>query len=82
MPGSEDLKLPEDIRDAVHEHLKALHERFEKRGWAGRVGFGESPALIVIDLAKRWVDPSSDIGADLESVVENTCKVLVAGNIG
>jgi nicotinamidase-related amidase len=34
--------------------------------------------LIVIDLAKFWTAPREQIGADLESVVEQTCRVLAA----
>ena len=79
MPGSDDLKLPDTLREAIHEHLKDLRTRFASRGMAGqKVGFGERPALVVIDLAKRWTDPKYPIGTDLESVVENTRKVLEA----
>ena len=78
MPGSEDLKLPDTLREAIHEHLKDLRARFNSRGWAGQVGFGEKPALVVIDLAKRWTDPKYPIGTDLESVVESTRKLLKA----
>ena len=79
MPGSEDLRLPADIRDAVYAHLEVLRQGFEKRGMGGgHIGFGERPALVVIDLGKRWVDPEFPEGTDLESVVESTCRVLEA----
>ena len=78
MAGSSDLKLPDNLREAVHEHLADLRKGFEEMGWVGRVGFGERPALLVIDLANRWVNPEYSIGTDLESVVESTLKVLEA----
>jgi len=58
--------------------MEVLRQGFEKRGAGGRVGFGERPAVIVIDLALGWTDPEYPMGADLESVVDATCKVLDA----
>ena len=55
--GSDDLRLPDELRAPLQAHLKALRERYVERGWAGRVGFGQRPALIVIDLALWWTDP-------------------------
>lgn len=75
--GSPDLRLPEALRGPVLEHLAHLRERYLARNWAGRVGFGKKPALIVIDMAKFWLAPREQIGADLESVLDATCRVLV-----
>jgi len=76
--GSSDLRLPEELRGPLRKHLADLRERYLARGWAGRVGFGERPALLVIDLALWWTQPQHQIGADLESVIQNTLKVLAA----
>ena len=76
--GSPDLRLPDEIRGPLLEHLGHLRERYLARGWAGRVGFGCRPALIVIDLAKYWTKPQQQIGADLEAVMENAVKMLAA----
>ena len=76
--GSDDLRLPEELRGPLKAHLAKLHERYRARGWAGRVGFGDRPALIVIDLARYWLDASQQIGARLDSVVEATCQVLAS----
>jgi nicotinamidase-related amidase len=72
------LQLPADLRGPLLAHLAHLRERYLARNWAGRVGFGNRPALIVIDLAKFWLTPGQQIGADLNVVVEQTCKVLTA----
>ena len=76
--GSSDLRLPDELRGPLKAHLEELHRRYLDRGWAGRVGFGKRPALIVIDLAKFWTTPTTQIGSDLESVVQNTLRVLSA----
>ena len=83
MLGSEDLRLPDHLRGPLIEHLKALRQGFERRGWGGRVGFGARPALLVVDFAKGWTDPSKNMGSNLNSAVENTCKVLeIAREVG
>src|SRR5437868_6998947 len=76
--GSDDLRLPDDLRGPLLAHLSALRERYVRRGWAGRVGFGRRPALVVIDLAPYWLRPDQQIGSNLDVVVENTCRVLSA----
>jgi maleamate amidohydrolase len=76
--GSTDLRLPDELRGPLRQHLAQLRDRYRGRGWGGRVGFGSRPALIVIDLAKFWTQPKEQIGADLESVIAAACRVLTA----
>jgi nicotinamidase-related amidase len=76
--GSPDLRLPDELRGPLQAHLKDLHAGYLRRGWAGRVGFGTRPALVVIDLARFWLDARQQIGSDLDSVVEAACRVLKA----
>ena len=47
-------------------------------GWAQRVGFGQRPALIVIDLALLWTRPQNPFGSDVDSVLEATNRILTA----
>src|SRR4051812_22075972 len=54
--GSPDLRLPDELRGPLLAHLRDLHAKYLRRGWAGRVGFGTRPALVVIDLARFWLD--------------------------
>jgi nicotinamidase-related amidase len=77
--GSEDLRVPDELREPLRKHLAALRERYIQRGWAGRVGFGQHPALIVIDLALWWTDarnPSQ--GSNVDFVVNASCRLLEA----
>jgi nicotinamidase-related amidase len=76
--GSDDLRLPDELRLPLLEHLRTLRERYIQRHWGGRVGFGARPAVLVIDLARFWLDPVRQIGSRLDSVVEATCSVLSA----
>ena len=76
--GSSDLRLPDELRGPLLKHLADLKERYLARDWAGRVGFGARPALIVIDLAKYWTAPGSLISSNLEPVILSTLKVLAA----
>ena len=77
--GSDDLRLPDELRAPVRLHLAAIRKRYVERGWAGRVGFGHCPALIVIDLARWWIDPRNRCqGSAVDSVVEAACRLLHA----
>jgi maleamate amidohydrolase len=76
--GSDDLQLPSELRAPLLQHLADLRERYLSRDWAGRVGFGERPALVVIDLALYWTQPQNPIGTNADSVVEATARVLNA----
>ena len=76
--GSPDLSLPEELREPLLRHLEDLRQKYLDRGWGYRVGFGKRPALIVIDLATYWTQPEHQIGTELESVIQATCRVLEA----
>jgi len=77
--GSDDLRLPDELRAPLRAHLAALKRQYIGRGWAGRMGFGRRPALIVIDLALWWTDPRNHCnGSNVDSVVEAACRVLKA----
>lgn len=76
--GSEDLRLPEPLRGSLLAHLDHLREAYRRRGWAGRVGFGVRPAVVVIDLARYWLDADQQIGSNLGPVVESACRILDA----
>jgi len=43
--------------------LGELHEDYRRNGLAGRVGFGERPALLVIDFVNAYVTPGSPLYA-------------------
>jgi maleamate amidohydrolase len=45
-------------------------EFFKARGFGIKIGFGERPALIVIDMLKGFTDPNMPLGASLDSQIE------------
>jgi maleamate amidohydrolase len=53
-----------------------LREFYEAAGFAGRVGWGERPALLVIDMAGAWTNPGEQIGTDLSAVEQNIVELL------
>ena len=42
-----------------------LHELYTKVGFQGKVGFGNHPAILVIDLAEAWTNRKHTLGSDL-----------------
>jgi maleamate amidohydrolase len=53
-----------------------LQQRYFNRGFSRRVGFGQRPALLVIDMNRAFTDPSSALGANMDSVVETINRLL------
>lgn len=53
-------------------------ENFRARGFGLRIGFGERPALLVVDLLQAFTNPELPLGADLDDVVDATRRALAA----
>jgi maleamate amidohydrolase len=54
----------------------ALRQQYDAAGFGGRVGWGTRPALLVIDMARAWVDPAQQLGSDLSGVMRNIQTLL------
>jgi maleamate amidohydrolase len=76
--GAADLRLPDALRGPLKEHIAYLRQRYLERGWGGPVGFGDKPALVVIDLALGWTASGGPMASNLDSVVLATRLVLDA----
>ena len=73
--------MTEDTRKKnwTEEHLPPDYQELAKRRhlpMPGRVGYGERPAVLVIDMAKAWTDPQSPMGADVTDTIANIKKIL------
>jgi maleamate amidohydrolase len=53
-------------------------ESMHIEGFGGRGGFGQHPALIVVDMTLGFTDPESPLGSDLDRPVEAIQKLLEA----
>ncbi len=53
-----------------------FEDHYGDKEFGGRVGLGERPALVVIDLINAFTDPESDLGADVSDVIERTGRLL------
>lgn len=51
---------------------------YGRAGMDNRIGYGERPALIVVDLQRGFTDPACPLGGDLTNVVERTNQLLRA----
>jgi maleamate amidohydrolase len=55
---------------------KSDAEFFKERGFGLTMGFGERPALLVVDLVKAFTDASRMLGANLDSQIAATQPLL------
>jgi maleamate amidohydrolase len=51
-------------------------EFFRQRGFGLTMGFGERPAVLVVDLVKAFTDPARMLGANLDSQIVATQSLL------
>jgi maleamate amidohydrolase len=56
----------------------AVRDLYAAAGFAGRVGWGERPAVLVIDMANAWADPDEMLGSDLTGVMDSILRVLAS----
>lgn len=65
--------------DYRHMHSlqnEELVQLYREAGFAGRVGWGSRPVVLVIDLAQAWTSPEEELGSNVEDVVSATTRVL------
>jgi maleamate amidohydrolase len=48
----------------------------EARGMGHTIGFGERPALVVVDFIRAFTDPDLPLGAELSTELRQTARVL------
>ena len=65
-----------ELYEQVAAEYARLREVLGSRGFGGRVGFGERPALLVVDLIRGFTDLRSPLAAELDSQVDATRALL------
>lgn len=70
----------EQARELMAEAINQMNQYYVDRGiFQGKFGFGERPAVIVVDFALGWTDDAYAGGtARLDAPVENTAELLAA----
>jgi len=62
------MKLPEEYQ--------ATFDFYVEKGIAARVGFGQKPALLVVDMIRGFTDLRSPLASNLDSQVESINRLL------
>ena len=82
MPGMSSPTIQPDMQsEAVAIAVRAYDElaaMMRSRGFAKRVGFGERPAILVIDLIRAFTDPSFPTGIDDPQMIAASRALLDA----
>lgn len=61
---------------AAAEEYDRLRAEFRQKGFGGRVGFGQRPALLVVDLVTGFTDLRSPLAGDLDAQIQATNALL------
>jgi nicotinamidase-related amidase len=68
-----------EITDALERIFSADSSVYQQRGFQRRVGFGERPALINIDLANAWTRPGNPFSCDgMDVIIPGVRRLLAA----
>lgn len=77
------MSSPPTLLEQVAHDLDVLGTRLRAKGFAGRVGFGKRPAVLVVDFVRGFTDPTSPLGGDFSAEVEAAaCLVQAAHGAG
>lgn len=58
---------------------ESLEENY-RRAYGGRVGFGERPALVLIDFVQAYFDPACDLYAGVEAALASALRIRAAAH--
>lgn len=67
---------PDELISRVAGELSELHETLSAKGFAGRVGFGRRPAVLVVDFIRGFTDTRSPLAGELDAEVAAARQVL------
>ncbi len=73
------MPMNDDVDAALEQLFSADSSIYQARGFQRRVGFGERPALVVIDLANAWTRPGNPFSCDgMDVIVPGVQRLLGA----
>ena len=71
--------MSDDLTQALERIFSADSDIYRQRGFQRRVGFGERPALINIDLANAWTRPGNAFSCDgMDVIIPGVRRLLEA----
>jgi nicotinamidase-related amidase len=65
---------------ATNHDLTREKKLLEDRGFGLRMGFGQRPAVLVVDLLRAFTDPNMTLGSNLDNEVAETNRILDAAH--
>ncbi len=65
-------------RHLTHPAARALAEGYEAAGFANRLGMGERPAVVVVDMSCSFTDPASPLALGADETVAQVATLLRA----
>ena len=72
--------MGDDIAGALDAVFAVDSELYHNRGFMRRIGFGERPALVNIDLANAWTRPGNAFTCDgMDVIIPGVQQLLAAG---
>ncbi len=66
------------MTDETADWTEETARMYEQREFGSDAGFGDTPALIVIDLINAFTDPGTNLGSELDDVVAHAGRLLAA----
>ena len=70
----------DEIREALEKIFSADSSVYQQRGFQRRIGFGERPAQIHIDLANAWTRPGNPFTCEgMDTIIPGVQRLLAAG---
>lgn len=71
--------MKQELKDALETIFSADSELYQKRGFQRRIGYGQRPALINIDLANAWTRPGNAFTCDgMDVIIPSVQRLLEA----
>ena len=72
--------MSDEIAEALGKIFSADSSIYQQRGFQRRVGFGERPAQIHIDLANAWTKPGNPFTCEgMDTIIPGVQQLLAAG---
>jgi maleamate amidohydrolase len=86
LPSAEAISIPGQLPFFKKEHpsrgvarlAEALDTNYAKAGFGASQAFGKSPALLLVDFAQAYFEPSSPLFAGVEDARRAACSLLAA----